>query len=127
MRSSARALRAIPALLLFASAPSLLAHAILVRSTPADGAVVHANSIELTLEYDSRIDSRLSTFTLQDSGSKKIPLQREPGRKPNEMKAKAGHLAAGKYHIYWQALASDGHITRGVISFTVEPEAGNRN
>jgi methionine-rich copper-binding protein CopC len=126
MRSPVWALRAIPALLLLGSAPSLLAHAILVRSTPADGTVVHANSVELTLDYDSRIDSRLSTLTLQDSGGKKLPLQRESSTKPNELKAKAGDLAAGKYHVYWQALASDGHITRGVVSFTVEPAAGSR-
>jgi len=36
------------------------------------------------------------------------------------LSARAQQLAPGKYTLRWQALAVDGHITRGEVPFTVE-------
>ena len=38
---------------------------------------------------------------------------------PNTLSAQARGLRPGVYRLRWQVLASDGHITRGEISFTV--------
>jgi methionine-rich copper-binding protein CopC len=100
--------------------PKALAHAMLVHSTPADQAVVHSRSVDLTLDYNSRIDARRSSLTLTGPGGKAVPIQIQTAGKPAELKAVASNLASGIYRIHWQVLASDGHITRGDITFTVD-------
>jgi copper resistance protein C len=108
------------ALFLFAGSPAAFAHAVLVRSTPADQAIVHSHQVDVSLEYDSRIDASRCTVRLTDSAGKAVPLRMESSTKPAELKAVARNLANGKYQIHWQALASDGHITRGDVAFTVD-------
>ncbi len=111
-------------LLLLAGSPAAFAHATLVRSTPADQAIVHSHEIDMALEYNSRIEASRCTVTLTDIAGKKIPLQREHSAKPSELKAAARNLKEkdGPYRIHWQVLASDGHITRGDVAFTVSAQ-----
>lgn len=106
-------------LLLLASAPTAFAHAILVRSTPADHAVIHSGDVHLTLDYNSRIDAARSVLSLTDANGESTPVRRLPSAKPSELQADAGRLSPGSYSIHWQVLASDGHITRGDVTFTV--------
>lgn len=106
--------------LLFVAAPRAFAHAILIRSAPADHAVVHSRNVDLILDYNSRIDARRSILTLTGLGGRKLPVQIKSSAKPSELKAIASNLANGTYHIHWQVLASDGHITRGEVAFTVD-------
>jgi methionine-rich copper-binding protein CopC len=109
------------ALPLLLCAPPAFAHAILLHSTPADQSIVHSRTVNLILDYNSRIDAPRSTLTLSGPGDQFIPLQREAGANPGELKATAENLASGTYRIHWQVLASDGHITRGESTFTVDP------
>lgn len=106
-------------LLLLAGSPAAFAHATLVHSTPADQAVVHSREIDVALEYNSRIEASRCTVTLTDLAGKAFPLQMERSARPSELKAMARNLANGNYRIHWQVLASDGHITRGDVAFTV--------
>ncbi len=46
------------------------AHAILVHSTPADQAVVRSRTVNLVLEFNSRIDARRSMLTLTGPAKK---------------------------------------------------------
>jgi methionine-rich copper-binding protein CopC len=108
------------ATLLFVSAQMAFAHAVLVRSTPADHSVVHTRNVNLTLDYNSRIEARRCTVTLTESAGKNVPIQIQSSAKPFELQATANNLTNGTYHIHWQVLASDGHITRGEIAFTVD-------
>jgi methionine-rich copper-binding protein CopC len=97
------------------------AHAVLESSTPADHSVVHGPSISIVLRYNSRVDARRSTLAIMNAGPShaKAQLTMEPQKSPSELRAHA-HLAPGKYEILWQALATDGHLTRGVVTFTVQ-------
>lgn len=106
-------------LLFLGASPAAFAHAMLVRSTPANQAIVHRHQIEVALEYDSRIETRRCTVRLTNPAGQAFPLQMEPSTKPSELRAVARNLANGKYEIHWQVLASDGHITRGEVAFTV--------
>lgn len=106
--------------ILLACSPLAFAHAILVRSTPADHSVVHTPSLDLVLQYNSRIDAARCTLTLTDATGKSLPIQKEPSAKPGELKAAANNLVNGQYRIHWQVLASDGHITRGEVNFSVQ-------
>jgi len=107
------------ALLLFAGSPLAFAHAMLMHSSPADKAVLHSHQVSIVLDFDSRIETRRSMVKLTDAGGKQVPVQIERSAKPSELNAVAQGLANGKYQIHWQVLASDGHITRGDITFTV--------
>jgi methionine-rich copper-binding protein CopC len=99
--------------------PRAYAHAVLVHSTPADGAVLHTGNITFTLDYNSRIDERRSVLHLSGSGNQGIALSTEPPVGPAQLKAAVHGLKNGVYHLAWQVLAEDGHITRGAITFTV--------
>jgi methionine-rich copper-binding protein CopC len=107
------------ATMLLVGSPAAFAHAMLVHSTPADQAVVHNHQVDIALDYDSRIEASRCTVKLTDAAGKPVALQMEPSTKPSELSAVAHGLANGKYQIHWQVLASDGHITRGDITFTV--------
>ncbi|MHB1957415.1 MAG: copper resistance CopC family protein [Acidobacteriaceae bacterium] len=112
--------RTVPlALLLFAASPAAFAHAILVHSSPPDQAIVRSHQIDIVLDYNSRIEASRCTVRLTDTAGKAFPLQMERSARPSELKAVARNVANGKYRIHWQVLASDGHITRGDVAFTV--------
>ncbi len=53
-----------------------------------------------------------------DGQSKPLTLDKQAA--PDTLTAKVAGLTAGKYAIHWQVLATDGHITRGQIPFSVK-------
>ncbi|GGH07107.1 copper resistance CopC family protein [Silvibacterium dinghuense] len=99
--------------------PRAFAHAVLVSSTPAIHGTAHGPDVEIALKYNSRVDGARSTLTLVKVGgaSQALTLEKQPA--PEELLAHA-KLGVGEYTIRWQAVAADGHITRGEIPFTVK-------
>src|ERR1700761_5915497 len=104
------------ALLLLLPHPAF-AHAVLVKSSPAQGATVKAGDVEITLTYNSRIDAMHSSLHLVGPDGKAQTLAVDAHAAPNALVSKAAGLAAGAYKLQWQVQASDGHISRGVITF----------
>ena len=96
-----------------------LAHAMLVSSTPAANATVHAGDTAIELRFNSRVEGARSMVMLvkPDGSTDKLTLDKQHGATMLDAHAT---LQAGKYAIRWQALAPDGHITRGEIPFTVQ-------
>jgi len=97
-----------------------VAHAVLVASVPATGGSVDAGPVAVTLRYNSRIDRGRSKITLlrPDSAAERLAVEADG---PADQLAAAATLAPGAYTLRWQVLATDGHITRGDIPFTVAP------
>lgn len=108
------------AVCLFASSQLAFAHAVLVSSTPKIHGTVHGPDIDVDLKFNSRVDGPRSSLSLVlPSGTvQALPLLKQAA--PDELSARAQQLAPGKYILRWQALAVDGHITRGEVPFTVE-------
>lgn len=104
---------------LLVASPMTFAHAILVRSSPADGSTVHQRNLVLVLNYNSRIEASRCTLRLTRADGKLVPLRMVASGKPAELRATVNNLKNGKYTVHWQALATDGHITRGDIAFAV--------
>ena len=109
--------------LLFAAAcvsasMSASAHAILVDSTPKPNGTLSAGHVTLIFKYNSKIDQGRSRLTLIKPDHSETVLPIAADSKRNELDSRA-ELAAGAYVIRWQALALDGHITRGDVPFTV--------
>jgi methionine-rich copper-binding protein CopC len=95
------------------------AHAVLVKSSPAQGATVKAGDVDITLTYNSRIDALHSSLHLIGPDGKAQTLAVDAHAAPNLLVAKATALPAGAYKLEWQVQASDGHISRGVVAFRV--------
>jgi copper resistance protein C len=103
---------------IFVLSESAFAHARLLSSTPQADGTMHGPLISIDLKFNSRVDGLRSHLDLV------LPNGRvEPLRIQTRGKAELGaqtHLAPGPYAIRWQALSTDGHITRGEIPFTVQ-------
>ena len=97
---------------------SASAHAILVDSTPKPNGTLSAGHVQLVFKYNSKIDQHRSRLTLVKSDQSETVLTIAADSKSNELDASAD-LSPGSYIVRWQALALDGHITRGDVPFTV--------
>ena len=96
-----------------------LAHAVLVDSTPKVNETVHGSSLHIDLKFNSRVDGARSTVQLASPDGSVRTLELSTQTSPNEIVTHADGLSKGSYTLRWQALASDGHITRGQIPFQV--------
>ena len=103
----------------FLSVPRADAHAVLLESTPALKSAVLGPDVPIKLRFNVRIDAVRSRLTLirPDGSSQTLEINKETPA--DTLSAEATGLAAGAYRLRWQVLASDGHITRGEIPFTV--------
>ena len=101
------------------SPSSLLAHAVLLESSPALKSSVAGPDVSLKLRFNVRIDAARSRLTLVDPEGASHTLEISKQDSPEIISAEAKALHPGLYRIRWQVLASDGHITRGEIPFTV--------
>jgi methionine-rich copper-binding protein CopC len=97
------------------------AHAIVVSSQPAAGAVVHGKTVAVVVRFNSRIDPVRSRLLLVRADGTTTTLELNDAPSPDTLAATVGDLAPGPYRLRWQVLAVDGHITRGDIPFTVAP------
>jgi methionine-rich copper-binding protein CopC len=95
------------------------AHAVLLESNPSLKGVVPGPNVPIKLRFNVRIDAARSRLTLVGPGGSMQPLEISTPAPPDTLSAQATGLAAGEYRLRWQVLASDGHITRGEIPFTV--------
>jgi methionine-rich copper-binding protein CopC len=95
-------------------------HAILKESSPAANATVAGPDVVITLKYNVRVDSTRSKIQLSrpDESVTELPLTKQIS--PDTLSSKATGLTPGAYKLQWQVLAPDGHITRGVVPFSVK-------
>jgi copper resistance protein C len=113
------------ALILFAVAVTFLAvapavaHAILLESNPALKSAVTGPDVPIKLRFNVRIDALRSRLTLIYPDGSAHTLEISKQSPADALSSEATGLAAGTYRLRWQVLASDGHITRGEIPFTV--------
>ena len=104
---------------LLLSPSSSLAHAVLVESSPALKGAVSGPDVPLKLRFNVRIDAARSRLTLVDPDGASQTVEISKQDSPEIISAEAKGLHPGLYRLRWQVLASDGHITRGEIPFTV--------
>ena len=101
------------------------AHAILLESQPALGAVVGSGPIAITMRFNSRIDRARSRLVLR-MGAAETALPLAPDS-PADRLTSSTTLQPGDYVLRWQVLAVDGHITRGDVPFHVQEGAAGRD
>jgi len=108
--------------------PDARAHAIILESAPR-----HQESLpspkRLVLRFNSRLEKPLCSVQLVGPRQKTIALLRQDPDTPADTLAYTlPTLDPGTYQARWKVMAADGHVTEGVVLFTVpasEP-AGKR-
>lgn len=122
LRSIATITWIIAALVVLASAQPGLAHASLVKSTPADGAKLSKAPSEVRAWFSEKLAVKGSVIRLEDSHMKVLA---SGGVDTNVktldvMAVKAPMLAAGTYTVVWLAVSDDdGATKKGSLKFTV--------
>ena len=108
-----------PFVLVALFAASTRAHAVLLESSPALKSIVSGPDVPIKLRFNVRIDGSRSRLTLvaPDGSMRTLEISQSAG--PDTLSAQVKGLAPGGYRLRWQVLASDGHITRGEIPFTL--------
>jgi copper resistance protein C len=94
-------------------------HAIIVSSSPANGATVPQGPVSIHLRFNSRIDHSRSRLILLTPDGGEQPLTVSSGSPADGFDVDPKTLLSGQWHVRWQVLSVDGHITRGDIPFTV--------
>jgi methionine-rich copper-binding protein CopC len=94
-------------------------HAILKESSPAANSSVMGPDVPVTLKFNVRIDAARSKLKLQRPDNSLTNLVIETQASPEILATKATGLKPGAYKVEWQVLASDGHITQGLVPFSV--------
>jgi methionine-rich copper-binding protein CopC len=95
-----------------------LAHAHLMTSSPAANGSVQGPNVAIDLKFNSRVEKKGSMITLVMPGGQAQRLTLDAQSDDVNLDARA-RLKAGNYTLRWQALSTDGHITRGEIPFSV--------
>ena len=96
------------------------AHAILMDSTPKINSTVQGPDLDITLRYNVRVDGSRSCVMLvaQNGTSTQLTLAKQA--EPDMLQMHASGLKAGAYKLQWNVLASDGHMSKGEVPFTVK-------
>jgi methionine-rich copper-binding protein CopC len=95
------------------------AHAVLVESNPALNGQVSGPDVPVQLRFNVRIDASRSRLSLLRSDGSTQNLELGKPASADTLTAQVKGLSPGEYRLRWQVLASDGHLPRGEIPFTV--------
>jgi copper transport protein len=97
------------------------AHALLVQSDPASGAILAESPPLAHLWFSEEIEPRLSSVQLLDREGHDVPgAHVAQADDPRLLEVQLPELGSGTYGIVWNVLASDdGHRTNGVVVFSV--------
>jgi methionine-rich copper-binding protein CopC len=100
------------------------AHAIVLESVPARDAVLDRTPERVVLRFNSKIEKRLSRVTLAAGRGMPVPMTiatdgPDGDRQPDRLVVPLRPLTPGPYVLRYKVLSADGHITEGVLRFTV--------
>ena len=98
------------------------AHAGLIRSEPADNAILADSPEDVRLWFKEPVSAEFSSAFLLDVNGKEVKLDRlsiDPSD-PSLMIIDPPELSAGVYSLHWKVLSeTDGHVTQGLLVFGI--------
>jgi copper transport protein len=100
-----------------------LAHAHLVRSSPAENAVLEKSPPTATLVFAEPVT--MTAVKIESAGGVKATLQPLPAGPTAELSVSLPTLVPGRYKMSWRAVSDDGHIMSGEIHFSVGGTGGH--
>ena len=102
------------------------AHVALVGATPLPNSTVGQPPKRIRLRFDEPPDPQFSQITLLDTSGRTVaggPAQ--SAADANTIEVAIGALQPALYTVAWQALAPDGHLTKGNYAFTLAVTPGS--
>jgi copper transport protein len=111
------------------------AHAYLVRTVPASGAVVHGSPRTIALVFDESVSSDLSRITLVGARTGRVARLRILPRHGSTLLVSVPRLPRDLYRLEWHVVSEDDlHATGGTLLFGVDtavplsqPDGGTRS
>jgi methionine-rich copper-binding protein CopC len=97
------------------------AHAILLESSPSEGAVLAESPTLIWLRFNSRLENPLCRLTLISEDGRRYDLPNPQAQEvsPGQLRYRLPHLPAGAYNLRYSVVATDGHTTEGVVHFRI--------
>jgi copper resistance protein C len=99
------------------------AHAFPIGAEPSAGAVLRAPPPFVRVAFDGAVEPVFSTLRVETRDGVRIDRGDARVTGPDDTVLTVGlpsHLPPGSYHVFWTAVARDGHRTEGDYSFTVQ-------
>lgn len=105
------------------------AHAYIVASAPAPGAVVGSTPTAVRIQFDEPVELPNGPAIEVLDGSGRRVDDHDAAIDPNDVTsvvAHLAHLARGSYQVRWRVVSADTHVVHGIFSFGigVAPAAG---
>ncbi|HRE01757.1 MAG TPA: copper resistance protein CopC, partial [Ilumatobacteraceae bacterium] len=106
----------------FGAKPAL-AHAQLLSTDPAAGAVLDEAPAAATMTYSEAVDIGLGSVRLFNGAGKQVDIgdAYHPEGRSSEVRVDLPDLAHGSYVIDWRVVSDDGHPIQGAFTFQVGP------
>jgi copper resistance protein C len=108
--------------LVLSSAISALAHAHLVRATPAAGGAVQMAPNEVTLHFSEKLEAKFSSVVVRDAAGKQVDKGDGAVDKSDRtlMRVQLQQpVAPGVYKVEWKVMSADTHKVDGNFTFKV--------
>jgi copper transport protein len=106
-------------LLLGVTAAPGSAHADLLESDPAPGAVLDGPPKDVTLTFTEPVDPRLGQAAVFDADGQSIEARTVEPPAPNVLRLRLPELGDGAYIVTWRVSGEDAHPVQGVFTFQV--------
>ena len=103
-------------------APAVWAHAYVVKSVPAQRAVLYRAPARIQLWFNERLESGFSSLSVRDADGKQVETGKSEvtGDDPKRLSATVKPLPAGRYFVKFRVLSVDGHIAEDQFPFTIK-------
>ncbi len=97
------------------------AHAVLVATTPSNGALLTEAPEEVRLEFNEPVEIALGAVRVFDSSARRIDSGKvtHPEGNPNAVAVKLSPSGAGTYLVAWRVVSSDSHPVSGAFTYSV--------
>jgi methionine-rich copper-binding protein CopC len=103
--------------------PILLAHAIVVRTSPPQGGVAAKDISRIDVWYDAGIRDSLAALAVVSAEGQRVDKRDAAidSADPAHVSVSVNPLSPGKYTVRYRALSADGHLVSGAWDFEVQP------
>lgn len=103
--------------------PIVLAHAIVVRTSPQQGGVAETNIGKVDVWYDAGIRDAFAALAVVSAAGERVDKRDAAidSADPAHVSVSVNPLTAGKYTVRYRALSADGHLVSGAWEFEVRP------
>ncbi|MBG0811745.1 copper resistance protein CopC [Methylosinus sp. H3A] len=106
-----------------AERPILLAHAIVVRTSPAQDGVAAGSIGKVDVWYDAGIRDAFAALAVISASGERVDKRDAAIDRadPAHVSVSVNPLGPGKYTVRYRALSADGHLVSGAWDFEVRP------